>query len=305
MMMIKKIALIQLVINIISITIIVDSNILCMNQCNGHGKCVNGLYCECENGWGSMNDISNVKAPDCSARVCPSGQHWAAGNATLSTAIRECSGVGECDRITGQCICPPLYTGSACQRKSCPNKCSGHGHCYNLKQMSSMSNAFPLSNSNYKYGKKQKASSTEKQLWDGEKIQGCVCDSSWPVGLRNGQRQDAEWFGPDCSLRHCPSGDDPTTTIIETNCTGKNIHNPTSSSKGMPGNLCHVDCSNRGICDYGTGICYCFNGYRGAACETSAHDAPQLYGDQINSWKESNLFDISGNSVYKINNNND
>ena len=30
---------------------------------------------------------------------------------------------------------------------------------------------------------------------------GCVCDSSWPVGLGAGERQEPEWFGADCSLR--------------------------------------------------------------------------------------------------------
>ena len=57
-------------------------------------------------------------------------------------------------------------------------------------------------------------------------IYGCVCDSSWEVGLGAGQTQEPEWFGPDCSLRHCPSGDDPTTTEEdETDCS-----NATSSS---------------------------------------------------------------------------
>ena len=30
---------------------------------------------------------------------------------------------------------------------------------------------------------------------------GCVCDSSWVVGLGSGERQEPEWFGADCSLR--------------------------------------------------------------------------------------------------------
>jgi hypothetical protein len=29
---------------------------------------------------------------------------------------------------------------------------------------------------------------------------GCVCDSSWEVGLGSGQRQSPEWFAADCSL---------------------------------------------------------------------------------------------------------
>lgn len=61
--------------------------------------------------------------------------------------------------------------------------------------------------------------------WDEEMIYGCVCDSAWEVGLGAGQTQEPEWFGPDCSLRHCPSGDDPSTDVDETDC-----FNVTSSS---------------------------------------------------------------------------
>lgn len=37
--------------------------------------------------------------------------------------------------------------------------------------------------------------------WDDEAMFACVCDSSWEVGLGVGQRQQAEYFGADCSLR--------------------------------------------------------------------------------------------------------
>ena len=35
---------------------------------------------------------------------------------------------------------------------------------------------------------------------------------------------------------------------------------------GAAGNLCQVDCSNRGSCDYSTGLCTCMTGYYGADC---------------------------------------
>ena len=40
----------------------------------------------------------------------------------------------------------------------------------------------------------------------------CLCDSSWSVGLGSGETQEGEYFGADCRLRHCPSGDDPKTS---------------------------------------------------------------------------------------------
>mmetsp|Transcript_19420 Transcript_19420/g.77336 ORF Transcript_19420/g.77336 Transcript_19420/m.77336 type:complete len:106 (-) Transcript_19420:160-477(-) len=96
-------------------------------------------------------------------------------------------------------------------------------------------------------------------------IFGCVCDSSWPVGLGAGERQEPEWFGYDCSLRHCPSGDDPLTTHVdETNCT--NVTATYGFGVGADGNVCHVDCANRGICDHATGECDCFTGHYGTDC---------------------------------------
>lgn len=37
---------------------------------------------------------------------------------------------------------------------------------------------------------------------------------------------------------------------------------------GAVGNKCHVDCSNRGTCDYTSGECECFKGFMGANCGT-------------------------------------
>ena len=93
---------------------------------------------------------------------------------------------------------------------------------------------------------------------------GCVCDSSWTVGLGSGERQEPEWFGADCSLRHCPSADNPLTNANETNCYGVMAAN--SQSVGLAGNLCQVDCSNNGLCDYASGTCKCFDGFWGIDC---------------------------------------
>ena len=36
---------------------------------------------------------------------------------------------------------------------------------------------------------------------------------------------------------------------------------------GAAGNLCHVDCAGKGLCDYETGACECFVGFWGQNCD--------------------------------------
>ena len=54
------------------------------------------------------------------------------------------------------------------------------------------------------------------------------------------------------------------TDVDETDCEG--VTAPGGKGVGLAGNLCHVECSNRGSCDYDTGTCTCFDGFRGPAC---------------------------------------
>jgi len=191
--------------------------------------------------------------------------------------LAECSGVGTCDYTKGVCKCPPGFGGSACDRKDCPGSkggldCSGHGQCLNMRQLAMSPDAMPLSNNKDGFGASGQyllAGGVEAspRTWDSISVHGCLCDSGWAVGLGSNQTQETEYFGPDCSKRRCPSGDDPMTRMIdETNCT--NVTAAGGLGVGRWGNKCHVDCSNRGLCDYKTGTCACFEGFFGANCGT-------------------------------------
>jgi len=137
-----------------------------------------------------------------------------------------------------------------------------------MKELAQEVTAFPLIHGDKLYTYEEDETTT---TWDEDMLYGCLCDSSWEVGLGAGQRRDAEWFGYDCSMRHCPSGDDPVTSVDETDCNdvGTNATRPNyygEFGNGTTGNLCHVDCSNRGLCDYASGLCHCFTGHYGENC---------------------------------------
>ena len=131
------------------------------------------------------------------------------------------------------------------------------------------SSATPLHTSTVTY--ETKYQDGDRDSWDANMFHACVCDSSWEVGLGSGQTQLAEFFGPACSFRRCPSGDDPRTALNETDCEGvKQTESQTEG--GAAGNLCHVDCSNAGTCDYVTGVCTCYEGFYGTACQKRRAD---------------------------------
>lgn len=189
-----------------------------LNNCNSHGTCdTANSRCICYNGWGSDTDVAVYKAPDCSLRVCPSDRAWVdiPTGPNSAHALAECSNAGICDRTSGRCRCFAGYEGEACQRSACPGTpvCSGHGKCVSMKQMATEPNALPFGGA-YSYGGNE-ATTT----WDENKIFGCVCDSAWDVGYGDGEVQAPQWYGADCSLKRCPSGDDPRTTDTdETDC---------------------------------------------------------------------------------------
>lgn len=253
----------------------IGSGCALLNYCSGHGNCNHCLSrCDCEHGYGAKSEVPHRQREgwSCSNFSCPIGPTWGGmpmASGFAHSEFSECSGAGTCLRKTGSCSCYAAFAGPACERRVCPGfsvetgECSGHGVCASMRDLSMMDEALPLSsyqNRSYAFT----ASEFPSEAWDSRVLFGCVCDSSWPVGLEAGERDLPEWFGPDCSLRHCPSGDDPLTARDETDCSNKTSASGKATFKN--GSICHVDCSNRGICDHSTGLCSCFRGFRGPNC---------------------------------------
>jgi hypothetical protein len=261
-----------------------------LDQCSGFGICdYCTSTCLCEEGHGSEMDrrraIANDFLPDCSSKACPVGPSIGSvpsfayvgvdGDYTEGRFMHremECSNNGLCNRQTGVCKCSPGFYGAACQKMKCGGTptCSGRGRCLPMRRLARDPEALPLSTRRDSY---VSVNDTRDNSWDEDFGHGCVCDSSWAVGLGSGETQQAEFFGATCELRRCPSGDDPNTRlVVETDCEGKAQTGvtPGMREKGAAGNKCHVDCSNRGKCNYQTGTCTCFPGFIGDNCGTYA-----------------------------------
>jgi hypothetical protein len=252
---------------------------VCPNRCSGHGQCTRGTNhlfegassmtgskgqdtCQCHTEDGCTNPLATVTTfgetyrechyawtgADCSLRTCPRGISW--GDTPWDTEEahaqrKECSDGGFCDRKSGECQCLSYYTGAACERSVCPNDCNGNGICISMSKIASDADSDSNSLSEHTIitdsgsGTMIRASYTKN--WDALKQMGCWCD----YGFR----------GADCSLIECPSNSDPI------------VSDPWGTSAKTGGQLEGRDCSGRGICDYASGLCECFEGYTGEACQ--------------------------------------
>jgi len=197
----------------------------CVDGCSGHGYCGAFDLCSCYPNWSGTN---------CGGRVCPYTKAWVdtaiADNDAHNYA--ECGNKGDCDGKSGQCKCFEGYEGKGCRRSSCPNDCSGHGICNTMRSLAANNHCPWDSASQARIHKcwdpsvvqiarsgwtthpgesvgvpgeavwwdatNEKFAGIQYDLWDADKIQGCVCDPGYA--------------GLDCSGRICPKGDDPLRT---------------------------------------------------------------------------------------------
>lgn len=213
----------------------------CPNGCSGHGVCKDRDQCKCDPGFQGADcsertcpsDFAWVDAPrgdlnhngkldtgvDGYANVAWSNvkeyEMFPTGHPDIFAAANdeahfyaECSNKGACDRTTGMCKCFAGYTGSACQRTTCPKDCSGRGVCRTLREIAA--NALNKRESKSVAGHKQFTgvrNPFDYNRWDADKHQSCVCDPGFT--------------GVDCSQRQCPRGDDPLTPALARWCGGQ------------------------------------------------------------------------------------
>lgn len=194
----------------------------CPNGCSGNGACLRKDMCDC---------YKNYQGNDCADRTCqfgyahvdtpkgdinmnqfsndagwilaesqqdPEGTYEYFSPAAKTNEAHfymECSNKGLCDRATGLCTCFDGFEGSACQRTTCPSKCSGHGTCESLRELGAKAGG-TLAGIEYPGG------AVEYDLWDANSTYGCRCDP---------------WYrGPDCNKRTCKVGVDPLFLAIGT-----------------------------------------------------------------------------------------
>jgi len=135
-------------------------------------------------------DVFAFTNPDCSGYTCPSGiaYNGLPHSNDDHTQKVECSGVGSCNRATGECVCQKGFTGKACNRRTCHNDCSNHGKCLPIHEIIEQVRE---ANSNLEFY------STDLTYtgWDSAIQYGCKCDNGFK--------------GADCSKMECPSGADP------------------------------------------------------------------------------------------------
>ena len=98
--------------------------------------------------------------------------------------------------------------------------------------------------------------SRKRHRQGGQCDNGCsmhgTCEKNYNCKCYTGLTGEPEWTGPDCSLRTCPKDFAWVGSVVNAN----DLHP-------------WEECSNRGLCDRKTGLCTCFPGYEGVACQRS------------------------------------
>lgn len=247
---------------------ILGVNAVCPNGCSGHGNCDSNDTCTCYDdgkslyfgylmdvtkGYNRVDSAQNVgeqaalqtgektrffdkrafvqkayTGADCSQRTCPRGVSWTSPHPTNQCLHQD---FAEC---SDQGICDRSTGICACFPGYTGSAC-GRTSCPN------QCNGHGTCQSNIAFSVEASVIDVGSNYGKDVRYFG-----AWDSGIHYGCKCNSGYRGADCSLKECPSSVDPL-----------------SSSHG---NSTGDDCSGRGICDYGTGVCQCFSGYTSNDC---------------------------------------
>lgn len=168
-----------------------------VEECFGLGKCL-GL----EGNW--VCDCNKDQHGNCLAKQCPKGLAWFNKPTVDNVAhdeLVECSAMGVCNHLSGQCECRDGFEGAACERLSCPGgtmvnpelnggaaiasiPCNNAGRCMSLSSMARFSKTGELAyhspptglatDSSITYGS---TGSRDPATWEAHRLHGCVADT--------------------------------------------------------------------------------------------------------------------------------
>jgi hypothetical protein len=123
------------------------------------------------------------------------------------------------------CACYEGHEGSACQRTTCPNDCSGHGVCQaNTDFAEDYARAASTQINTKRYTPRCDTTAAVSEdncprniehLDDYFTTFMATYDDAWDSTLQTGCLCDSGYYGADCSRRECPTNSDP----LDTSCT--------------------------------------------------------------------------------------
>ncbi|CAB4063440.1 Teneurin-m,Tenascin,Teneurin-a [Lepeophtheirus salmonis] len=226
---------------------------LCLNDCSGQGKCVNG-NCVCN---------PRFSGPDCTLSVCPllcSGNGIYRGGVCVcadgwkglecDVLVNECkdpdcNGHGLCSP-KGICICEPGWSGDSCEERDCEAKdCNGHGICRN---------AICHCHPGWMGNNCEKSNDALLQCLPNCSGHGIY---DYTAGLCDCQES---WTGSDCNITLCS---------LDCGRRGLCLHGSCSCEEGWTGprcayRICDERCASHGQCK--DGKCLCQRGWNGKHC---------------------------------------
>lgn len=244
--------------------------------CSGHGECPLPDACQCHPGWQGDKCQIQMMCPDptCNSRgACKFGRcecvgGWSGFACTVPPEeCPPCGPDGECDRITGLCMCGP----APCPGQQPRPQAAGAGPDTGLLGARSALHKASLAlglvtrhsqaTSSAELPAVPNCHSPDQGSWS-DSLGACVCNGFF--------------YGKSCEQEHCADWDSNDPDSLECSGRGVCVEGRCLCAAGwgkLPGTLgsnicaekvCLVDCGEHGLCQ--DNLCVCQEGWQGPAC---------------------------------------